>query len=72
MAFFLNTNEGNLFGRKKKNLIAMLRWIIYIKSFNLKVQDVVGKDNVMAKRLPRDRYKGEGKTFWIMKMIWNF
>ena len=39
--------------------LAILRWIVYIKSMNLEVHHISGKNNVMADMLLRVRYKGE-------------
>ena len=39
--------------------LAMLRWIVYIKSLNPDIRHISGKDNAMADRLSRARYEDE-------------
>jgi hypothetical protein len=39
--------------------LAMLRWIAYIKSLNLEIQHISGKDNAMADMLSRARFDDE-------------
>ncbi|KAL3680762.1 hypothetical protein R1sor_023718 [Riccia sorocarpa] len=39
--------------------ITMLRWIAYIRSFNLELRHIAGKENVVADMLSRARYEGE-------------
>ena len=39
--------------------LAMLRWIIYIKSLNLKIQHISGKDNTMANMRSRASFDEE-------------
>ena len=36
--------------------VAMLRWIAYVKSLNLEVRHISGKDNVVADMLSRARF----------------
>ena len=39
--------------------LAMLRWIVYIKSLNSKIRHISGKDNAMADMLSRARFDDE-------------
>ena len=38
----------------------MLRWIAYIKSLDLEIRHISGKDNAMADMLSRARFDDEG------------
>ena len=39
--------------------LAMLRWIAYVKSLNLEIRHISGKDNAMSDMLWRGRFEGE-------------
>ena len=39
--------------------LAMLRWIAYIKSLNLEIRHIGGKENAMVDMLSRARFKNE-------------
>ena len=40
--------------------LAMLRWTTYIKSLDLEIRHISGKDNAMAEMLSRARFDDEG------------
>ena len=47
--------------------LAMLRWIAYIKSLNLEIRHLTGKNNDMADMLSIARFKDESDMVWNMK-----
>jgi hypothetical protein len=49
---------GMIFGGNTPD-IAMLRWIVYVKSLDPEIRHVVGKHNVVADMLSRARYNAE-------------